>query len=412
MKALNPSRRTVLTGLATAGTLSLIRPARAGQAIRIGHLTDIAGPYSTNSGPASIACARQAIEDFNPRANGIVVEYLVADHQNNADVALNIAREWLDRGDVDAILEVNNSAIALAISHLTQTKDKVHLNSGAVSADLTGKACSPNMVHWTYDSWMLAHAPSTVLTRSGLKTWYLIAPDYAFGASLTRDCTRFVEQEGGKVLGVSRHPFPGVTDFSSYLLAAQGSGAQVIALANGGADTVNCLKQAHEFGLPQRGIKMVSLAAQTTDIHGLGLESAQGLINTQPYYWDLNERTRAFNKRVLPKTPSNYPSMTHAGAYSVTLHYLKACSSLGMDKSKASGRVVVDQMKRLPTDDDCFGVGYVREDGRKIHPTYLLEAKKPVDSRYPWDYQRVLTTIPAEESFRPLTDGGCPFIRV
>ena len=410
------TRRAVLRGAATAslvtfGSAALIRPARAAQTLRIGHLTDISGPYSATSGATSIVCARQAILDFNPAAHNMQVELIPADHQNNPDIAMGIAREWFDRGDIDAVLELNNSAIALAMNTLTKQKDKVHLNSGAVTSALTGTACTENMVHWTYDSWMLAHGPSLSLTRSGLNTWYIIAPDYAFGTSLTQDCTRFVEAQGGKVLGVSKHPFPGVTDFSSYLLAAQASGAKVVALANGGNDIVNCMKQAREFGLPQQGIRMVALAAQTTDIHSMGPEAAQGLINTQPFYWDLNDRTRAFTQRVLPKTPNNYPSMTHAGAYSATLHYLKAAAALGVDKAKASGRETVAMMKHLPTDDDCFGIGSVREDGRKLHATYLFQAKTPAESKSQWDVQKVLDTIPLEQSFRPLNEGGCPFIK-
>ncbi len=406
----NLARRTVLAGSAGVAAIG-VRPARAAAVLRIGHLTDISGPYSATSGPTSIACARQAIEDFNPGNHGISVELIPADHQNNADIAMNIAREWFDRGDVDAVLELNNSAIALAMNTLAQQKDKVHLNSGAVTADLTGKACSPNMVHWTYDSWMLAHGSATSLTRKGFKSWYFIAPDYAFGTSLTRDASRFVEENGGRVLGISRHPFPGVTDFSAYLLAAQASGAQVVALANGGNDIVNCMKQAHEFGLPQRGIKMVALAAQTTDVHGMGLEVGQGLITTQPFYWDLNDRTRAFTRRVLPKTPNNYPSMTHAGAYSAMTHYLKAVVEIGLDRAKASGRDTVAAMKRLPTDDDCLGAGRVREDGRKIHATYLFEAKAPAESRMSWDCLKVVDNMVAEDSFRPLAEGGCAFVK-
>ena len=410
-------RRAVLAA-ATAGVAGLAAPwmigsARASAAIRIGHLTDVSGPYSANSGAVSIACARQAIEDFNPAAKGMAVDYLIGDHQNNTDIALNIVREWFDRGDVDAVLEVNNSAIALALNNLCTQKDKVHLNSGAVTADLTGKSCSPNMVHWTYDSWMLTHGSSTALTKAGFKTWFYVAPDYAFGVSLTRDSTAAVEAAGGKVLGVAHHPFPGVTDFSSFLLTAKASGAQVVAFANGGADIVNCMKQAREFGLPQSGIKMVALAAQTTDLHGMGLEVGQGLMMCLPFYWDLNDRTRAFTQRVLPKTPTAYPSVTHAGAYSCLLHYLKAVEAVGgPDKAKASGRATVDMMKQLPTDDDVLGKGLVRVDGRKIHETYLFDAKKPADSRKPWDYQYVTETIPAEQSFRPLAEGGCPFVKV
>jgi branched-chain amino acid transport system substrate-binding protein len=411
------SRRELLVGATGACTAlaapSVMGSARAATALKIGHLTDVSGPYSANSGAVSIACARQAIEDFNPTSKGMVVEYLVGDHQNSTDIALNIVREWFDRSDVDAVLEVNNSAIALALNNLCTQKDKVHLNSGAVTADLTGKSCSPNMVHWTYDSWMLSHGPSTTLTKAGFKTWFYVAPDYAFGASLTRDSSAAVEAMGGKVLGVAKHPFPEVTDFSGFLLTAKASGAQVIAFANGGADIVNCMKQAREFGLPQSGIKMVALAAQTTDLHGMGLEVGQGLLMCLPFYWDLNERTRAFTQRVLPKTQPAYPSVTHAGAYSCLLHYLKAAEVMGgSDKAKASGKAVVDMMKQLPTDDDVLGKGVVRPDGRKIHTTYLFEAKKPADSRWPWDYQFVTDTIAAEQSFRPLTEGGCPFIKL
>ena len=411
------ARRALLRAAPAIATSALAAPyvigsARAAAVLRIGHLTDVSGPYSATSGPTSIVCARQAIEDFNPAAKGMAVELVVGDHQNNPDIALNIAREWFDRGDVDAVLEANNSAIALGLNTLCTQKDKAHLNSGAVTADLTGKACTENMVHWTYDSWMLSHGSSMGLTKSGLKTWYYIAPDYAFGASLTRDSSATVEAFGGKVLGISRHPFPGVTDFSSYLLTAQASKAQVIAFANGGADIINCMKQAHEFGLPQSGIKMVALAAQTTDLHGMGLEVGQGLITCQPFYWDLNERTRALTGRVLPKTPNNYPSMTHAGAYSCVTHYLKAAHALGgADKAKMSGKATIAKMKELPCDDDAFGPGLVRADGRKIHATYLFEAKKPADSKKPWDYQTAIETIPAEQSFRPLAEGGCPFIK-
>jgi branched-chain amino acid transport system substrate-binding protein len=413
IKARSLSRRTVLTAAGGLAAPRIMRPARAAGVIRIGHMTDVSGPYSANSGAVSIACARQAIEDFDPASKGIAVDYLIGDHQNNPDIAMNIAREWFDRGDVDAILEVNNSAIALGLNNLCTQKDKVHLNSGAVTADLTGKACSPNMVHWTYDSWMLAHGPSTALTKAGFKTWFYVAADYAFGASLTRDSSGAVEAMGGKVIGVARHPFPGVTDFSSYLLTAKASGAQVVAFANGGADTVNCMKQAHEFGLAQSGTKIVAIAGQTTDLHGMGLEVGQGLIMCLPFYWDLNERTRAFTQRVLPKTPTAYPSVTHAGAYSCLLHYLKAVQAMGSaDKAKASGKATVDMMKQLPTDDDVLGKGYVRIDGRKIHTTYLFEAKKPEDSKKPWDYQFVIDTIPAEQSFRPLAEGGCPFVKV
>jgi branched-chain amino acid transport system substrate-binding protein len=408
------TRRAALAGLAAGTALAPMRSGRAApssKVIRIGHLTDISGPYASTAGLNSTACARQAVLDFDAAGHGIQVEVIPADHQNNPDIAMGIAREWFDRGDIDAVLELNNSAIALGMNTLTQQKNKVHLNTGAVSAALTGPACTHNMVHWTYDSWMMAHAPAISLTKAGDKDWYVVAPDYAFGAALTQDVTRFVTAEGGRVLGVSRHPFPGVTDFSSYLLAAQASGAKVVALANGGNDIVNCMKQAREFGLPQQGIRMVALACQMSDIHGMGLATAQGMLAGMAFYWDLNERTRAFAKRVVPKMNGTYPSSTHAGAYACTLHYLKAVAAVGVDKAKESGLDVVAAMKRIPTDDDCFGKGLIREDGRKIHPTYLLEAKTPGESKFEWDLQKLVSTIPAEQSFRPLNEGGCPFIK-
>jgi branched-chain amino acid transport system substrate-binding protein len=290
-----------------------------------------------------------------------------------------------------------------------QQKDKVHLNTGAVSADLTGRACSPNVVHWTYDSWMLAHAAATSVVKSGGDTWFIIAPDYAFGTALTRDTTSFVEQAGGKVLGTVKHPFPGVTDFSSYLLQAQSSGAKVIGLANGGGDIVNCVKQAHEFGLPQKGIKLVAMVGQTTDAHAIGLEDAQGLIMNGPFYWDLNDRTRAFMQRVLSKTPNNYPNMEHAGTYSALTHYMKAIAHIGPSAAKASGKATVEAMKQLPTDDDAYGKGSIREDGRKIHPDYVFRVKAPKASRQPWDLYELIDTIPADQAFRPISEGGCTF---
>lgn len=408
------TRRAALTGLSVSAAMAPIRFGRAAassKVVRIGHLTDISGPYAATAGVTSIACARRAIVDFNPAAHGMQVELIPADHQHTADVAMGIAREWFDRDDVDAVLELNNSAIALAMNTLTEQKNKVHLNTGAVSAALTGAACTQNMIHWTYDSWMMSHAPAVSLTKAGLKDWYVIAPDYAFGVALTQDVTRFVTEQGGRMLGVSKHPFPGVTDFSSYLLAAQASGAKVVVLANGGNDIVNCMKQAREFGLPQQGIRFVALACQMSDIHGMGLPVGQGMLAGMAFYWDLNDRTRAFTKRVLPQTNGVYPSSTHAGAYACVQHYLKAVSALGVDKAKASGMETVAMMKKLPTDDDCFGKGYIREDGRKIHPTYLLETKAPGESKFEWDLQKVADTIPAEQSFRPLNEGGCSFIK-
>ncbi|MCK8786644.1 ABC transporter substrate-binding protein, partial [Roseomonas sp. NAR14] len=287
-----------------------------------------------------------------------------------------------------------------------------HVNTGAASAALTGEQCSSNTIHWTYDTWMFAKSSGGATVRAGGDTWFFITADYAFGHQLERDTTRFVEQAGGRLLGRARFPFPGTTDFSSFLVQAQASRAKVVALATAAADTVNCLKQAREFGLTRRGgPKVVGMIMFTTDIHAMGLEVAQGLLLTEVFYWDLNDRTRAFMNRIRPKVPNNWPNQEHAGTYAGTLHYLKAVADLGVAQAKASGRAVIERMKAMPTDDDCFGPGRVRPDGRKIHPAYLFEVKRPEESRGPWDYYKLVGTTPAEEAFRPESEGGCQMMR-
>ncbi len=408
-------RRQLLAGGATllAPLPALTpRPARA-QApapIRIGVLADFSGPYRDTSGPTALACARQAVEDLGLAERGIRVEVLQGDHQNKPDVALALARRWIDQDGVDMITEVNNSAIAFAVAGLVQEKDRVQMNSGALSAALTGERCSPNTIHWTADTWMLANAVGKATVRNGGDSWYFIVADYAFGHQMERDLTRFVESAGGKVMGSARFPFPGTTDFASYLVQAQSSRAKVVGLLMAGTDMVNCIKQAREFGVARRGVKLAGTPMFVTDIHALGLETAQGLLLAEAYYWDLNDRTRAFNTRIRPKTPTNWPNQEQAGTYAACLHYLKAVAEMGAPAARASGRAVVERMKAMPTDDDCFGAGQVRADGRKIHPSYLFEVKAPQDSRGPWDYYRLSGTVAAEEAFRPLSEGNCPML--
>ncbi|MDJ0387953.1 ABC transporter substrate-binding protein [Roseomonas sp. E05] len=406
-------RGFVAAGAALAGT-SLLGGATQAQAapiLRLGILGDLSGPYRDLSGSGTMACVRQAIADFARSGTPPQVEVLHADHQHKPDVGVSIAREWYDRSGVDAILEVNNSAIALAVADLAREKDKVFLATGPATADLYGPRCGPNHVHWTYDTWMLAHGAGTAAVQAGGDSWFFLTADYAFGHALQRDTAAAVEAAGGRVLGQARYPFPQTTDYSSFLLQAQASRAKVLGLANAGTDTVNSVKQAREFGLTQR-MRLVGLLCLLGDVRAMGPEVAQGLMLTEPFYWDLNDRTRGFTQRVLPAMPTGlYPSTNHAGAYSATLHYLKAAAALGVPAIKASGRAAIAQMKALPTEDDCFGAGRVREDGRKLHPTYLFEVKAPADVKNDWDLYRLAGTIPAEQAMRPVAAGGCPLVK-
>ena len=402
-------RRQLLGAVAAAPLLRTgDARAQAQQPIRLGVLGDFSGPYRHLSGPTNVACVRQAVQDSGLVERGIPVEVVQADHQQKPDVGLAIARNWFDRGDVDVVLEVNNSSIALAINSLVREKDKVHLNTGAATVELTGRQCSPNTVHWTYDTWMLAHSSGVAAVRAGGNTFFTIAADMAFGHQMERDLKRFVEAEGGRVVGGVRHPFPGTSDFSSFITQAQASRAKVVAFLNAGADFITCVKQAGEFGLARRGQKLLGIVGFVNDVQTLGLETAQGLLLTECFYWDMNERTRAFTRRVLPRTPDNYPNQCQAGAYSAALHYLKVAGQVGAARAKASGREVVELMKRMPTDDDVFGPGRIRPDGRKLHDVHLFEVKRPDESRQPWDFYKLVRTSPAEEGFRPLAEGGCP----
>ncbi|MCK8784242.1 ABC transporter substrate-binding protein [Roseomonas sp. NAR14] len=376
--------------------------------LKLGIITDLAGPYADLNRP-SMACAQQALEDFDVAGRGWDVEILLGQHFDKADNAVTIARHWFDQEGVDAVLDVNTSATSLAVAGIAREKNRPLLLSGPGTAELTGRQCSPNTVHWTWDTYMLAKSSGTAMVRRGGTSWYFVAADYSFGQQLVRDTRAVVEGQGGRVLGSAFYPFPSTTDFSSMLLRAKASGAGVLALGNAGADLINTIKQAHEFGV-NRGMSIVSLLTYDTDVRVLGLEVAQGLMTTQAYYWDLNDRTRAFNARVRPKTPALWPNMANAGIYAATLHYLKALADMGFEQ-RADGAAVVARMKAMPTDDDCFGPGRIREDGRKLHPAYLMQVKTPAESRDRYDVLKLLATVAPDEAFRPLREGGCPFVR-
>jgi branched-chain amino acid transport system substrate-binding protein len=383
--------------------------AQASNTIKIGLLSDMSGPYRDINGPVSLAATRLAIQEFGAR--GFQVELISADHQNRPDVALNIARQWYDRDGVDMILNLAASSVALAVAELTREKNKVTIATSTASSDMTGRACTPNSLHWSYDTYMVSKSTGGATVRSGGDTWFFITADYAFGHALERDTANFVRAAGGRVVGQVRTPFPGTTDFSSYLLQAQASRAKVIGLANAGTDTINCVKQAAEFGIMRRGIKLASMLMVLPDVHALGLEAAAGTICTESFYWDLNDRTRSLVRRVHAISGPAAMGMSHAGDYSGTLHYLKAVADVGIQTAKASGAAVVARMKAMPTDDDAFGKGSIRADGRKIHPSFLFEVKKPEESRGPWDYYKLLQTTEADKAFRPLNDGGCNLVR-
>jgi branched-chain amino acid transport system substrate-binding protein len=374
--------------------------------IKIGVMNDMSGLYADLTGPGSVVAARMAVEDFGAAAKGLKVEIVGADHQNKPDVGSNIVRTWIDVDKVDVIVDVPTSSVALAVSEIVKDKNKVFLVSGAAASDLTGPKCTPNTIHWTYDTWALANGTGKAIVQTGGDTWFFMTADYAFGHALERDTAAVVEKNGGKVLGKVRHPFPG-TDFSSFLLQAQASKAKIIGLANAGGDTINSIKQASEFGIVKGGQKLAGLLVFISDVKALGLPTAQGLIFTEAWYWDTNDVNREFAKKFAAQNKGIYPSMIHAGVYSAVTHYLKAVSEL---KSDADGKAVVAKMKETPTDDKLFGKGSVRADGRKIHDMYLFEVKKPEESKGPWDLYNLRATIPAAEAFRPLKEGGCPLV--
>jgi branched-chain amino acid transport system substrate-binding protein len=407
-------RRTFVTGTlaaATLGPLSRARAQGAAKPIKIGVITDMSGVYRDVSGPTTVACVEQAIAEFKSANPDIKVEMLVADHQNKADVGLGIIRKWFDQDGVDMIQNVGNSSIALGAKYLIEGQNKVAMITTAGSSDLTGKGCSRNQVHWSWDSWCLSHSTATSVVRTGGKKWFFITADYAFGHAAEADATKFIKAAGGTVLGAVRYPFGSTTDFSSFLLQAQSSGAEVIGFANSGSELISALKQAQEFGLDANGTRMAAMIGYITDVVAMGLPTAKGLSLTETFYWDLNDRTRAFMERVRPRLAKNaFPNMSQAGDYACVTHYLKAVKELGVERARA-GRDVVDLMKKMPTDDDCFGQGKIREDGRKIHPAYLFQVKRPEESKGPGDVFKLVSTLPTEEAFRPIEDGGCPYLK-
>ncbi len=375
--------------------------------IKIGVMNDQSGLYADLSGQGSVWAARKAVDDYCKANKCEKIEIIFADHQNKPDIGSNTVRQWFDVDNVDVVVDVPTSSVALAVNNITKEKNKVFLVSGAAASDLTGKACSPNTVHWTYDTWALANGTGNAVVKTGGDTWFFLTADYAFGHALERDTAAVVEKSGGKVVGKVRHPFPG-QDFSSFLLQAQASKAKIIGLANAGSDTTNSIKQAAEFGIVQGGQKLAGLLVFITDVHALGLQTAQGLILTEAWYWDQTDANRAFAAAFEKDNKGNKPTMVQAGVYSAVTHYLKAVHEM---KSDADGAAVVTKMKSMPTDDALFGKGTIRADGRKIHPMYLFEVKKPSESKGKWDYYTTRATIAADQAFRPIDQGDCPLVK-
>ena len=378
----------------------------SGNVVKIGVMNDMSGLYADIGGPASVIAAKMAVEDYlKATKSQLKVEVVSADHQNKPDVGSSVARKWYDSDGVDVIVDVPTSSVGLAVNQVTKEKGKAYINTGAGTADLTGKDCSPNTVHWLYDTWMLAHGTGSAVVKNGGDSWFFLTADYAFGHALERDTSEVVKASGGKVLGSVKVPL-NTQDFSSFLLQAQSSKAKIIGLANAGGDTINSIKQASEFGITKGGQKLAGLLVFLPDIHGLGLDKAQGLQITESWYWDLNDASRAFAKRFAAQHGGKYPSSDHAGVYAGVLHYLKAVDAAKTD----DGTKVIAKMKELPTDDILFGKGTIRADGRKLHNAYLFEVKKPSESKGPYDYYKVVSTIPADKAFRPIDQGNCPLV--
>ncbi|GJD66049.1 ABC transporter substrate-binding protein [Methylobacterium frigidaeris] len=396
---------TLLLAAAFLGPGALARAADV--PVKLGVLTDLSGPYSALSGEGSVIATRMAVEEFVAAHPGYKVEVVSADHQNKADIASSVSRKWFDQDGVDALVDGANSAVALAVNQIIKERNKVFLASGPATSDLTGKACNANVVHWTYDTYALSQGTGAALTRQGWNKWFFLTADYAFGHAAERDTSAVVEAAGGRVLGRVRAPL-NTADFSSYLLQAQASGATVLGLANAGADMINAVKQASEFGLTREGMKLAGMLVFITDVKSLGTSAAQGLVVTEAFYWDLNDRTRAFAKRFAARAGGRMPTMIHAGAYAASLHYLRSVAALGAAKD---GAAAVAKMKELPTDDPAFGTGSIRKDGRKMHDLYLFEVKKPSESKGEWDLYKQVATIPAQEAFRPLDKGGCALVQ-
>jgi branched-chain amino acid transport system substrate-binding protein len=377
--------------------------------VKVGVLTDNSGLYSDLGGAGSTLAAQMAIEDSGMAAKGWKIDLISADHQNKPDIATTIARQWIDVEKVDVLMDVLNSGVALAVNNVVKEKNSVMINSGAASSDLTNAQCTPNTVHWTYDTYMLAHSTGAALVKAGGDTWYFITADYAFGAALERDTTAVVLASGGKVIGSVKHPLNS-SDFSSFLLQAQASKAKIIGMANAGGDTTNTIKQAAEFGIVAGGQKLAGLLLFISDVHSLGLNVAQGLNLSATFYWDMNDQTRAFSKRFSDRMKTKaMPTMVQAGVYSGLLHYFKALDALGGNPH--DGAKEVAKMKEIPTDDTLFGKGIIQPNGRALHPAYLFEVKKPAESKGPWDYYKLIGTTPGDQAFRPLSESACPLLK-
>jgi branched-chain amino acid transport system substrate-binding protein len=377
--------------------------------IKIGVLTDNSGLYSDLGGAGSTLAAQMAVEDSGLAAKGWKIDVISADHQNKPDIGTSIARQWIDVEKVDIFMDVLNSGVALAVNNVVKEKNAIMINTGAASSDLTNAQCSPNTIHWVYDTYMLANSTGQALVKAGGDSWYFLTADYAFGHALERDTAAVVTKSGGKVVGAVRHPL-NTADFSSFLLQAQASKAKIIGMANAGGDTTNTIKQAAEFGIVSGGQKLAGLLLFITDVHSLGLKVAQGLNFTETFYWDLNDGTRAFSKRFSERTKNKaMPSMVQAGVYSGLVHYFKALDAMGGNPH--DGAKVVAKMKEMPTDDALFGKGTIRVDGRKLHPAYLFEVKKPEESKGPWDYYKLVGTTPGDQAFRPLSESACPLVK-
>jgi branched-chain amino acid transport system substrate-binding protein len=377
--------------------------------VKIGVLNDMSSLYADIGGPNAVVAVKMAVEDSGLPAKGWKIDVISGDHQNKPDVGVNIARQWIDTEKVDAIADTPNSGVALAVSNIVKEKNAILLNNGAASADLTGKACNANTISYSYDTYMLANGTGKALTKAGGDTWFFLTSDYAFGHALERDTSAVVTANGGKVLGGVKHPL-NTADFSSFLLQAQSSKAKVIGLANAGGDTTNAIKQAAEFGIVEGGQKLAALLLFINDVHSLGLKTAHGLTFTESFYWDLNDKTRAWSKRFQEKVNNHaMPSMTQAGNYAVVLHYLKTLEAMGGNPH--DGAKVVAKMKEMPTDDPLFGKGPLRADGRRLIPAYLFEVKKPEESKYPWDYYKLIATIAPDDAAKPLSQSDCPLVK-
>jgi len=403
------ARLTFATAACAAALLSGAPPASAeiaGNRIKLGVLTDMSGFASDSTGQGSLVAAQLAAEDFAKELPGVTIEVVHADHQNKPDIGAAAARRWLDQEQVNAVLDVPFSSVALAVNEVVRNSKAVFIASGPGTTELTGPKCSPNTVHWTYDTWALANGTARAVTEGGGKSWYFLTADYAFGHALENDASAVVKSLGGTVVGTVRHP-PNAADFSSYLLQAQGSGAKIIGLANAVGDTIGSVKQATEFGILSGGQRLAALLMQLTDVHAVGLKEAQGLYLTEAFYWDLNAGTRAFADRFAAKMNGRRPTGNQAGVYAGALHYLKAVKAAGT----ADGAAVAAKMKELPTDDPLFGKGTVRADGRAVHDMLFFEVKKPDESKGAWDYYKLVRTIPAAEAFRPLDQGNCPLAK-